>query len=206
MNAEVTPESEEWRPATGPDADAWKLCTTWKEAGELAARWFEGKSTFMPGNYDPQPDEETTPLLETLAAINRLGYFTDQSQPGVAIADGCGQRAFVSGYCSETVAAVIASELLSTELVVITIPPSSAPAGQICVTIDGGEQSTWVGIAGSSHDIADQYFHETNERFAALLADSWQVHVFDPQWGRNELLWERLVPAMKLAAKTEFIL
>jgi hypothetical protein len=157
----------------------------------------------MPGNFDARPDSETTPLLETLATINRLGYFTDQSQPGATIVDGCGQRAFVSGFCSETVAAIIGRELLSTDLVVITIPPVSAPAGQICVTIDGGDPFTWVGIAGSSHELADQYLSETNEKFAALIASSWQVHVFDPQWGRNELLWDLLVSAMKLAAEAE---
>ncbi len=46
-----------------------------------------------------EPYEETEPLREVLAAINRNGFVTTFSQPGEAIAKkGVGQRAAVEGW------------------------------------------------------------------------------------------------------------
>lgn len=203
---EVTPierDDNDWRPESGPDVDAWKACSTWVEAGELAAQWLEGKRSFQPCYMGAGPDSESSPLLAALARINRLGFFTDQSQPGVPIVDGCGQRAFVSGYCSETMAAVVSAELLESELVVIVIPPGGSGGGQVCVTVDGGDEFSWVGIAGTSYEAADEYLPDTNMTFASLLSERWQMHVFDPRWGRKDLLWARMLPALELAAATE---
>ncbi|MET4539192.1 hypothetical protein ABIE37_000947 [Arthrobacter bambusae] len=193
-------DADRWRAEGGPDAELWKRCYTWADACELAAQWLEGKIRFMPGNYDAQPDEESGPLLEALATINRWGLFTDQSQPGVAISDGCGQRAFITGFCSEDLAATIGSHLQGTDLVVITIPAFLEQSARVCVTIDGGEEFTWVGIAGASHEVAAQFREETNETLAIAMAECWQLHIFDPVWGRTELLWDTLVEAAGLDA------
>lgn len=126
-------------------------------------------------------DSESNPLIAALAQINRLGFFTDQSQPGVPIEDGCGQRAFVSGYCSETLAAVVSAELLGSELVAIVIPPGGSSGGQVFVTVDEGKEFTWVGIAGTSFEAADEYLPDTSMTFASLLSQRWQLQIFDPR-------------------------
>ncbi len=201
--ATVHNDDDGWRPESGPDVDAWKACSTWEEGGELTAQWLEGKRSFQPRYMGASPDSESSPLIAVLARINRLGFFTDQSQPGVPIEDGCGQRAFVSGYCSETMAAVVSAKLLGSELVAIVIPPGGSSGGQICVTVDDGEEFTWVGIAGTSYDAADEYFPDTNMTFASLLSERWQMQIFDARWGRKDLLWELLIPAVEKAAAME---
>jgi hypothetical protein len=53
-----------------------------------------------------------------------------------------------------------------------------------------------------AHEAADGYFPDTDLEFATL-SNRWRMQTFDPQWGRDDLLWDRLVPAMETAADAE---
>lgn len=101
--------AEEPREQRGIDAAKWRECASLEDAGELMAQWFEGYSRYIPGYAAAQPDAESEPLLVTLAKVNRLGLFTEQSQPGEATYNGSGQRAFVTGFCSADIASTIRS-------------------------------------------------------------------------------------------------
>ncbi|MFJ3673700.1 DUF6919 domain-containing protein [Streptomyces sp. NPDC090106] len=61
----------------------WRSARTVADLGELMALWLEGELGSWPG-YMPGcgPDDETTHLVPTLAALCRAGYVTTQSQPG----------------------------------------------------------------------------------------------------------------------------
>lgn len=37
---------------------------------------------------------------------------------------------------------------------------------------------------------------ETNESLALVLAESWYVEIFDPVWGRNDLLFDAVLGAL----------
>jgi hypothetical protein len=75
------------RELTHMDADRakWSSAKSQADVAELTARWLEGDIGSQPGYaYGAGPDSETTPLIGTLARIDRAGYLTRCSQPGFA--------------------------------------------------------------------------------------------------------------------------
>lgn len=181
-----------------PDEDAWRNCTTLEGACELTARWLEGRFSYVQGYRTQQPAGEPDPMSDTLADINRLGFLTDDSQPGVAISGGYGQRAFITGRCSEQSAAVISAVLVETELVVLVFPPGESGSGQICVTLEGAREFTWLGRSGGPSYALEAYSDWSNETLAKALADCFELQIFDPVWGRNS----KLIPALHAALAT----
>jgi hypothetical protein len=173
------------------DRRLWRTARTLEDLGNLTAQWLEGTITYLPAYYGDSPEEETTPLIVTLAAANRAGYVTDQSQPGQPLTDGNGQRAFVTGYCPETMVDRIRDAVLATDLVAIYNPPGWTSPVRIPVTIDDGAEFTWIGDPIDAENIRHHYSDDCPDAVGALL-DAWQVAVFDPVWGRNDLLWDRL--------------
>ncbi|ABK04561.1 hypothetical protein Arth_3183 [Arthrobacter sp. FB24] len=181
-----------------PDEDAWRNCTTLEGACELTARWLEGTLSYVPGYAAPQYAGENGPMSEALAAINRLGFLTDDSQPGAEMSGGHGQRAFVTGRCTEQSAAIISAVLVETDLVVLVFPPGESGTGQICVTLDGAREFTWLGSSGGPSYAHETYTDWTNETLAKSLAECWELQIFDPVWGRNT----KLVPLLQKALIT----
>ena len=70
-----------WMPRS--DRRAWQSARTLADLGHLMALWLEGEISSWPG-YAPSwgPDDETTDLVPTLAALCRTGFVTTGSQPG----------------------------------------------------------------------------------------------------------------------------
>jgi hypothetical protein len=95
-----------------PDvARAWPAARTLADLSELTARFLEGDLSQSPSHV-AQPDPETGPLIPLLATVNRAGFFTHQSQPGVARGDdGSAQRANVSGFASDGAFARLMTQL-----------------------------------------------------------------------------------------------
>lgn len=86
------------------DRRRWQTAGSLADLGELTALWLEGGIASQI-DYEPKcgPDEETLPLIPTLAASNRGGYLTTCSQPGSDAEVGSDhlawqQRAAVEGY------------------------------------------------------------------------------------------------------------
>lgn len=177
------------------DEDAWRNCTTLEGACELTARWLEGRFGYVPGYRTHQSAGEPGPMSGALASINRLGFLIDDSQPGVGMTEGYGQRAFVTGRCSEKAAPGISAALVETELVVLGFPPGESGSGQICVTLDGSREFTWLGRSGGPSYAHETYGDWTNETVARTLAECWELQIFDPVWGRNN----KLIPALQAA-------
>ncbi|WP_427172285.1 DUF6919 domain-containing protein [Arthrobacter sp. 92] len=178
-----------------PDEDAWRNCTTLEGACELTARWLEGSFRYVPGYRVQQPAGQPGPMSQALADINRLGFLTDDSQPGAAISGGYGQRAFVTGRCSEQSAATISALLVETELVVLVFPPGESGSGQICVTLEADREFTWLGRSGGPSYSLEAYSDWSNETLAKALVDCFELQIFDPVWGRNS----KLMPALQAA-------
>lgn len=193
MNQDLseTPRSE-----NGPDQLAWRRCLDFETACELTAEWLEGNRHYQPGYAAAQPAPETGPWSQALADINRLGFMTTDSQPGVELSDGQGQRAYVTGLCTEETAGLLSAILAGTELVSIWFPPGSAGSGQICVTIDDNTEDTHLGISGGSHGRCEEYESEANASLAHVLTGFWELHIFDPVWGRNSKLLPHLTVAL----------
>lgn len=130
--------------------ELWQHARTLTDLGSLTADWLEGTNSYLPaygsdadGNI--RPARETGPLIPHLARANRNGFVTVHSQPAVELTDGCGQRAFVGGFCAVHTVERIQAACLGTDLVVIATPPAWENPTRIAVSIVGGEDCTWVG-------------------------------------------------------------
>lgn len=160
--------------------------------GEFTAQWLEGAG-WSPWNGDGPPDSETAPLVPYLAAMNRLGYATDFSQPG-ELDDAGAQRAAVTGYCDHAQAECLASLSLSSDLVVIAQYPGVDAEYELAITRDGEHTHTRLG--GHNCYCVEEPWPGAHPHTAALLSDCYYVAVCDPQWGRDELLWPSVVAAL----------
>lgn len=185
------------------DRGAWRQATTIDAAGELTARWLEGRSHYQPGTFSASFDEETGPIAVELAEINRNGFFTKESQPGLhagaATDAGTGQRGYVTGYCSAAMASRLLGLSTRGELVTVGHAPGEVSRSSIPVTIRDGEVATVLGSSESPVEAAQfqDWSEETNEALALVLADSWYVEIFDPVWGRNNHLLPAVLDALK---------
>lgn len=176
----------------------WQEASTLADLGELTAQWLEGRITHLPAYYAPAPAPETTELIPRLAAYNRACYVTTTSQPGVPFGGEWTQRAYVEGFADEATVDAIEGAFLGTRLVALTTPPGRGNAIKVPVTmIAGAEPCTWLGEVAHPRSIVDEYLEDAPRAIPTLL-DSWQVEVFDPEWGRNDLLWARLDMALRV--------
>lgn len=173
------------------DRRLWQRARTLADLGQLTAQWLEGTISYHPSYGAPEPHAETHDLVPALARANRAGYVTTNSQPGQPLTGGSGQRAYVSGFCTEQLADKIRAAILGTDLIALVTPAGWENYIQIPVTIDDGAEFTWVGGTYDEANIEHFYAQDCPSALPALLA-AWQVEVLDPAWGRNDLLWAAL--------------
>lgn len=183
------------------EAGLWRGATGLADLGELTARWLTGELATVPSQVGP-PEQETAPIADDLAALNRAGFVTESSQPGMLPAnDGAGQvwrqRAFVFGFAGDTTAQTLAA-LRDQGLGVVLIAPGQHGRNHVPVTeyavVGGwsGNCTTAIGAELSQRDLHATYGVVTGPQAAAALHQAWQVAVYDPEWGRNDLLWTAL--------------
>jgi hypothetical protein len=180
------------------DRGVWRQATTLEAAGELTARWLEGGSSYQPGHFAADYDDETNPIAAALAELNRNGLFTKESQPGIQ--DGAAaQRQYVTGFCSAATAGELLALSTRTEVVTIAHAPGEASSAAIPVTLDGSEVVTVLGSSENpvNEDQIKAWADETNDSLALLLADSWYVEILDPVWGRNDILLPAVLGTLK---------
>lgn len=186
---------KQWMKARS-DRRRWAAAQTLPELADLMALWLEGELSMWPG-FAAGADEETTLMIPTLAAVNRAGFLTDQSQPGYV---GLGfdgllweQRAAVTG--------LVADEDLLTRirragedagLLVLISHPRLLPRGcGITCTIRGGQPYTAFGEY-LPIGVLRQIWRGISRRAFDAVVDAWQVCLIDPEVGRNDRLWPLL--------------
>jgi hypothetical protein len=172
------------------DRKLWAQTRTLADIGELTAQWLEGSIASVPG-YCGGPAEETASLVPVLAAVNRAGFVTDQSQPGGS-GDGWEQRAAVSGFADDatldalTRAARKAPDglvLLACEAARFRLDYRSA----LPVTRSGGRDFTWFGAALPRRHLRDSWigYGECGREAVKAVCNAWQVTLVDTEWGRE---------------------
>lgn len=179
------------------DREVWRQAITLEAAGELTARWLEGKSEYQAATFTAGNDDETGPIAAALAALNRNGLFTKESQPGLQ-SGASAQRQYVTGFCGAELAGELLALSTRSELVTVAHAPGEASTAAIPVTLDGAEVVTVLGSSESpleAEQIQD-WAEETNETLALLLAESWYVEILDPVWGRNDVLLPAVLAAL----------
>lgn len=181
------------------DRAVWRQATTLAAAGELTARWLEGHSRYQPGTLTPVFDEETVAIAATLAAINRAGLFTKESQPGQLQDAGNSQREYVTGFCAPDTASSLLQLSARTELVAVAHAPGEPGRASIPVTLQGDEVITVLGTSESpaDTDALSDWSAESNETLALLLAESWYLELFDPVWGRSGRLLAKVLETLE---------
>lgn len=179
------------------DREIWRQAGSIPAAGELTARWLEGRSEYQPGTFTARFDDETAAIAGELAGLNRSGLFTRESQPGV-LAEGHAQRAYVTGFCGAGSAAALLDLSARTDLVTVAHAPGEASESSVPVTVVDGEVVTVLGSSEGpvGEDQLRDWADEANETLALVLADSWYVEVFDPVWGRNGVLLPAMLKAL----------
>ena len=182
------------------DREVWRQASTIAAAGELTARWLEGNSQYQPGVFSAGFDDETGAIAGELARLNRNGLFTKESQPGVRAGD-LAQRAYVTAFCSPETAMALLALSTRTSLVTVAHAPGESSSASIPVTVQDGDVVTVLGSSEEpvAEDQLRDWAEESNETLALVLADAWYVELFDPVWGRNDVL----LPAALEALQTE---
>ncbi len=200
--------------------ELWLATRSLSELGELTASWLEGRIGYLTSGATPQPDDEIWALVPALAAVNRAGFVTDSSQPGQpagARSPGWIQRAAVTGFCDYDTKNRIAALGLKTDLVALASPPGAEfdlsmtainarlfkmdwvvrmSGAHVCVSSNGERGVSHVGGRLDDAYIDRVYGGEVHPDGVRALHEAWQVAIVDPVWGRNDLLWPRLVEAL----------
>lgn len=176
----------------------WDSATSIADLGALGARWLEGTLRWQPMYYGAGPDAETLPHVQDLARMNRAGWWTDESQPGVSGEIGA-QRARIGGFCERSTALGLRSALLTTELVVLAAPVTGDHDVRIVVSRSDQIEETFsmFPVSGelAAHMAVEYEEHLSELAFAALL-DAWYVEVIDMRWGRNDFIWRACLDAL----------
>lgn len=194
------------RPLARADRTAWASAQTLADLGELTAQWLEGRIGQQPGYAGPvDVDEEDAPgLTVVLIACNRAGFVTSNSQAGYCGHDDDGtywvQYAAVTGYADDHTLQWLVDCLTDSPFEVSAWTATRrrplfgwGPDEDCChVTYRDGIPVTGFGRHGAA-DVADTYAGSGDNAVDAAVA-AWQVTVYDPEPGRNDL-WQALYKA-----------
>lgn len=197
------------------DLKTWQAARTLDDLGELTALWIEGKIGSQPA-YHGTTDIESPEMVPVLAALNRVGYMTIQSQQGF---DGPGydgalwvQRAAVEGFASHEIAQRI-FDTAPLNLLVIDLCDAHLPRVRVSsrhaftVTYRNREPYTSFGHHLSRRHIRDAHvgYGILNGAAQDALCSAHQVTVIDLEPGRTHLLRDFLsgFAATESARRTE---
>lgn len=177
-------------------AAPWTKARTLADLGHLTGDWLEGRlEGEHPGGYD-RPDDETVPLIPSLAAANRTGLVTIGSQPGV-IEEFQGQRIEQHAWVEVL---TVDQELLLTVTVEawrrgIHVVAHEGPGRDLGyafpITIVDGGPFTWAGRRYGYDDLTLLWEGCHRDSIAAVVG-AWQVTLIDPVVGCNGRLWRVL--------------
>jgi len=140
------------------DRRLWASAGSLADLGELTAQWCAGAITETPGHAGP-PDDETLPYLDLLAAVNRAGFVTENSQ-----AADRDWTAWVCGFADSATTGWLLSD--------------AAGAG---LTGKGLEPR-------AQEEIRYWYLRRCPQARSAIQAAR-LIWIEDPEPGRNDLLW-----------------
>lgn len=180
------------RPHALPAAErrGWATATSLADVGELVAQWLEGTRQWIPTYSASTPHPETRGHIRAaLASVNRAGWVTDSSQPGRQLV-GLRQRAYASGIAPPALTRYAEHLACDSDVVVLRAvrQPGCTPAINLAVTVQEGGPGTWLGNwAPPEHDVLLEAPLPPSGAAAVRGAEALQV--FDPVWGRDDVLW-----------------
>lgn len=184
-----------------PVHPAWAQATSLADLGQLTADWLEGRlGGECPGYLDTETEDETRHLIPVLAATNRRGFVTTNSQPGIE-SPRTRQRAAVDGYITDqALLRSIKTEARRAGITVIAEKPGDSTRG-IVVTqekrrLGGWKDFTWFGAFCSRRDRVEVDWHKTGAGAAREAEAAVCLTLIDEAWGRDDRLWAALATAV----------
>lgn len=179
----------------------WRDVRSIDELGAVMAGWLEGHIDSRPGYARGfGPDDETAHLVPVLARLNRRGFVTTCSQPGLSgpAFDGrpWEQRAAVEGWvsCRNPLLGPLIRRARAAGLIVTAYGPgrSVGPRRGLLATRWDGEPHTgfggrpgWMRLRTDLPGIGREARRELDRHGVALA-------IIDPVWGRDTWLWPLL--------------
>lgn len=155
------------------DRQRWASARDLADLGELTALWCTGDIGETPGHCGG-PDAETRPYLRILAAANRRGFVTENSQ-----AAGPSWGAEVCGWARPSTLNRLSDTIGSSRLIV-------SPLSR-----------------GTVREIAGWYRRYCHRDAVASLKAARFVLIVDPAANRNDLLWPTLARFAGLAIRED---
>jgi hypothetical protein len=178
--------------------EVWTTALTLADFGDATAQWLEGSIGHMPtSSFYSQPNDESMELLPYLNPLNRSGRLVSTfSQPGcTADVRPFGsimeeQRAAVSGFMDKRDVSLLEGLVKEDgEIAMVSNPPKSpSKMSDIVISRENGEDITFTGNVVGSSEIAEEY-RGLQPALIRVLQRSFQVDLYDPEWGRNDRLW-----------------
>jgi hypothetical protein len=185
----------------------WARAETFLEVCNLMARFCEGELVESPYHAGPR-DPETVDIGAALAHANRKGFLTIQSQPGadepMDNPDGspaeCGarweQRAAVEGFASLRMVHRLAAAIEGTRLLMQVGTAENVRRidrhHEVVCTRVREEDYTAFGAVLARRDIQFMWDGRIREELVEEMVTMCQVMIYDPMWGDERLLWDRL--------------
>lgn len=175
----------------------WRDARTIADLGAGMAQWLEGRIPSWPG-YEAGcgPDEETRHLVPDLAALNRAGFVTTNSQPGT---DGIGydearwrQRAYVEGVIDDR------NPLLHRVIRAAGRAGMTVVRGRgylptpLVLTERDGQPMAAISVRAPRDQVAREWHGIGRQALKALRQHGAHISIVDPVWGRDTHLWPAL--------------
>lgn len=183
----------------------WSNARSIGDLGGAMAGWLEGHIATHPG-CSAGPDDETLPLVPVLARLNRRGYVTTLSQPGMetfGYGDEWAQRACVEGWISvnDPLLPRIIRAARAAGLIVSAYGAGRAVGPRDGLTVSRWGEESRLGCGGRVSWFRRRVeWRGTGRRAHRQLArEGVALAVIDPVWGRDDVLWPVLDEAMDYA-------
>ena len=183
------------------DRRAWQSARTLADLGHLMADWLEGGIASWPG-YAPNwgPDDETTDLVPTLAALCRSGFVTTGSQPGDTGPGVDGrmyeQRAVVDGLVTDRdlYGRIVAAATAAGLLVTAHDPQTGTRGEPIDATMADGVTVTTFGHRLNRRDLRTIWpARLIGEDAFTAVTSAVQLTIATPEYGAaGQRLWDVL--------------
>lgn len=174
----------------------WRSAASIADLGQAMALWLEGRGPDWPGYHGAFGQEETggaRHLIAPLAAANRAGFVTTQSQPAcdeVVRGSRWRQRAWVEGVVDKRSPLLGRLEALGRQgFAVVRGWPRD---GYELTTRDGDPTTGIGGFRLRRDDVTREWRGVGRHAIADLRQHGVRIHVIDMTWGRDDRLWPAL--------------
>jgi hypothetical protein len=163
----------------------WSGARSYDDLCELTAQWCEGRLAYHPNGHSDGRDPETLLMADELAALNRAGFLTDNSQAAESYEYGQ-WGAWVEGYCSADLADRITRAAPPHVKVTVYHPPFPRGGQHAFGMFDhpNGNEEPARHTRSAIRNL--QYAPVADEVVHAVL-NSCQVHIEDTRPGVNDM-------------------